>query len=229
MTYKNTFVCIANSTKHLGRCIAGIKIVENQYAGWVRPVSERPGREISEEDRLFENGQKCSVLDIVEVPMERHEPFLHQNENHVINGELYWKKIGVMPAAHLLPAVQNFDEPIWPHCESTRYGQNDKIDQNRLVDIDTSLALIQPESVEIVVSTDPGFNGAPGRVAVRANFICGGQANSLKITDPLVKADYMGRGQGTYEIQQPLLVVSLAEPWVEQPYAFKVVASVLMP
>lgn len=229
MNYEKTIVCVANSTKHLGRCIAGIEIDGNQYAGWVRPVSDRAGREISEEDRRFENGQRCSVLDIVKVPMDRQETLIHQSENHVIDGDLYWEKIGEMPAAHLIPAVQHFDAPIWPHCESTQYGNNDKISQDRLVDIQTSLVLIQPNNVEIVVSTDPGFNGAPGRVAVRANFICGGQRNSLKITDPLVKTDYMGRGQGTYQIQSPLLTVSLSEPWDQQPFAFKVVASVIIP
>lgn len=229
MNYKKTIICVANSTKHLGRCIAGIEIINGQYGGWVRPVSDRPGREISEEDRRFENGQRCSVLDIVTVPLDRHEPFLHQSENHVINGDYYWKKVGEMPAAHLVPAVQHFNGPIWPYCESTQYGHNDKIHENRLADIQTSLALVQPETADIVVSTDPGFNGAPGRVAVRANFICGGQRNSLKITDPMVKRDYMGRGQGTYQIQNPLLSVSLAEPWDQQPYAYKVVASVLMP
>ena len=229
MSYQKTIVCVANSTKNLGRCIAGIEFNNNQFGGWIRPVSDRDGRAISEDDRRFENGKKCSVLDIVIVPLDRHEPFLHQSENHVINEDYYWEKVGEMPAADLIPAVQNFKKPMWPHCGSTQYGYNDKIHKDQLKNIHTSLALIQPEVAAIVVSTDPGFKGAPGRVAVRADFICGGQKNLLKITDPEVVSKYMGKGEGKYPIKKPLLTVSLAEPWSKQPYAFKIVASVLMP
>ena len=229
MCYVKTIVCLANSTKNSGRCIAGIEIKNKQFAGWIRPVSDRPGHEISEEERRFKNGKKCSVLDVVKVPLDRHEPYLHQNENHVINEDYYWEKVGGMSVADLSSAVQEFEKPIWPHCESTQNGCNDRISKNRLANIHTSLALIQPKDACIVVSTDPGFKDAPGRRAVRADFICGGEKNFLKITDPNVVSKYMGKGEGKYPVKKPLLTVSLAEPWSKQPYAFKVVASVLMP
>lgn len=229
MNYEKTIVCVANSTKHLGRCVAGLELVNGVPTGWVRPVSDRPGREISEEDRRFESGQTCSVLDIVKIPFDRPEPLLHQRENHVIDGDYYWEKVGELPAAQLIASVQQHNQPMWPFCQSTNYGHNDKIPQALLPQIGSSLTLIQPAHADIVVSTDPGFNGAPGKVAVRANFSCGGQRNSLKITDPLVKADYMGRGHGTYRLNNPLMCISLAEPWAEQPYAFKVVASLFLP
>ena len=153
MNYEKTIVCVANSTKHSGRCIAGIEIKKKQFAGWIRPVSDRPGHEISEEERRFKNGEKCSVLDVVKVPLDRYEPYLHQSENHVINEDYYWEKVGEMPAADLIPAVQNFKKPMWPHCGSTKYGCNDIIHKDRLGNIHTSLALIQPEVAAIVVSS----------------------------------------------------------------------------
>jgi hypothetical protein len=226
MSYSKTFVCLANSTKNSGRCIAGIEIVDGNLGGWIRPVSARPSREISEEDRRFENGQTCSVLDIVSVRFERHDPFLHQTENHLINAQYYWQKIGTFPTAQLAPAITNHVQPIWPYCGSTNYGRHDRIPEARLPEIQSSLSLVQPGVVDVVVSTDPGYNGAPGTIAVRANFTCGGEFNSLKISDPTAKARFMGQGIGTYRLNDPILCVSLAEPWAEQPYAFKVVAAI---
>jgi len=229
MPYNRTFVCVANSTKNYGRCIAGIEIDNGELGNWIRPVSGREGREISEDDRRFENGKTCGVFDVVSVAFDKPDPFLHQTENHVIDDRYYWTKVGELSPKDLEVAIENYKQPIWPHCQSTNYGHNDKIPQDQLPHINSSLTLIQPKTVEVVVSNDPGFNGAPSQIAVRAKFFCGGQRNSLKISDPKMKEEFMGRGVGTYTLDNPIMCISLAEPWAQQPYAFKVVATVIMP
>lgn len=62
-----TLVCLANSRKLLGRCVAGI--VDGSQAEWIRPISARPNREVSEYERQYEDGSDPRVLDIVSVPL----------------------------------------------------------------------------------------------------------------------------------------------------------------
>jgi hypothetical protein len=45
--YKKTIVCLANSIKDNGRCIAGREVLANRYGGWIRPVSDRATAELS--------------------------------------------------------------------------------------------------------------------------------------------------------------------------------------
>jgi hypothetical protein len=78
-------LCLANSRKLSGRCIAGREITPDGYAGWVRPISARVSAEVSEEERRYENGSDPRVLDIIEVPVLAANPHLHQVENWVID------------------------------------------------------------------------------------------------------------------------------------------------
>lgn len=75
MPYAKTIVCLANSRKPpSGRCIAGREIIQGGYGEWVRPVSARPTREISEEERRYENGAQPKVLDVITIQMAEASP-----------------------------------------------------------------------------------------------------------------------------------------------------------
>lgn len=60
-------ICLANSRKISGRCIAGKIISSNK---WMRSVSSRENEEISEEERRYENGQMPKLLDIIKIPVK---------------------------------------------------------------------------------------------------------------------------------------------------------------
>ena len=57
-------VCLANSSKLNGRCIAGKEIIEDGRVGdWIRPVSVREKQEVSEWERQYkDNLQRMPVM-----------------------------------------------------------------------------------------------------------------------------------------------------------------------
>src|SRR5215469_11888402 len=94
VNYRKTILCLANSRKISGRCVAGKEIENEQIGGWVRPVSGRPNAELSEYDRRYENGTDPKILDIVRIPMIEPRPHAFQTENHLIDENVYWTLVG---------------------------------------------------------------------------------------------------------------------------------------
>ena len=108
MSYSKTIVCLANSRKPpSGRCVAGREVTPAGLGPWVRPVSARSAREISEEERRYEDGEDPRVLDIIEIEMSRPQPQNHQQENHLIDDGHYWAKRGVVSWADLERLVED--------------------------------------------------------------------------------------------------------------------------
>ncbi|MDN5507344.1 MAG: hypothetical protein L0H10_26535, partial [Comamonas sp.] len=72
MSYSKVIVCLANSRKPSGRCIAGKEYFLNEkneffIGGWIRPVSQRESREISENERIYNNGITAQNLDVIKI------------------------------------------------------------------------------------------------------------------------------------------------------------------
>ena len=80
-------VCLANSRKLSGRCIAGKEIADRRVADWIRPVSSRPSEEVSEHERQYEDGSDPRVLDVVDIPLLGHRPKSFQQENWLLDPE----------------------------------------------------------------------------------------------------------------------------------------------
>ena len=93
MKYSKTILCLANSRKPSGRCIAGLERIDDSIGGWVRPVSDRTGREISAEEMKYEDGTEAAVGDIIKIEMSEHAPRGCHVEDHLIDDGYYWKKL----------------------------------------------------------------------------------------------------------------------------------------
>lgn len=84
-------VCLANSYKRGGRCIAGIDLDTNH---WVRPIGDGPEGAV-EDERLIER-MEPEILDVLDVPIGPVADDLGcQPENRVIQPGR-WKKVGRM-------------------------------------------------------------------------------------------------------------------------------------
>jgi len=83
-------ICLANSYKPQGRCIAGIDIDINE---WVRPVSRRT--KAIHDERFIDGitGNEPDLLDLLEIPIGEEAPDQGcQPENRYLNNGV-WRRI----------------------------------------------------------------------------------------------------------------------------------------
>jgi hypothetical protein len=226
VTYSKTIVCLANSRKYCGRCIAGKEVLAAGFGKWVRPVSVRPTGEISDEERLYKDGREPGILDIIEIPMICPAPMLYQTENHVIDAGRPWSKTGtlrVQDLGHLL------DHPatLWSNGRSAYNGLNDRVSQEEASGFDTSLCLIEPEGLTISVHVEgAGVGGSFGQRRVRAHFEYSGVPYILAVTDPITERAFLRKANGDYVLASAMICVSLGEPFADG-YCYKVVAAII--
>lgn len=91
-------ICLANSTRPGGRCIAGIDIDTGK---WIRPVSRSINRAITWDMRNIE-GEEPEILDVIEIPLENHGPDDGcQPENRLLKPGK-WRKVGRKKPEELL-------------------------------------------------------------------------------------------------------------------------------
>lgn len=148
--YQRTIICLANSRKPpSGRCIAGKELGGARAGQWLRPVSARPSREVSEEERRYETGEKAQLLDIVTVPLNSHSPLGHQTENHILAEDYYWTKVGTATWNQVSALIDPFDASFWIQAESTYHGRNDKVSELVAAGIGGSLKLIVPTNLKL--------------------------------------------------------------------------------
>jgi hypothetical protein len=228
MPYTKKIICLANSRKPpSGRCIAGREISQGVIGDWIRPVSARPTREISEEERRFENGQQTAVLDVVSIQMTAPAPDRHQQENHQIDGDYYWFKGRRASWDELLGAIEVVNGPLWSNHSSSYYGTNDRVADAELGGLPRSLYLIRPEALRVVVVTEGTQFNNPRR-RVRARFLLSGNEYYLFVTDPIVETEYLAQADGQYPVADAVVCVSLGEVHTDG-FAYKLAASIITP
>lgn len=216
-------VCLANSRKLHGRCVAGPE-VGSHPPSWIRPVSARPSQEVSEYERQYADGRDPQLLDVIDIPLVEHQPHNYQQENWLLDWLEYWSKVDIYPWRDL----QLFSQPagtLWLNNYHTTSGRNDRIpliDANGQSD---SLRLIQVDHLRLRVFA-PGEAFGNSKRRVQAGFEFAGVDYALWVTDPTVERRYLRQDDGSYEITEKCyLTISLGEPWND--WCYKLVAAVL--
>ena len=205
-------VCLANSRKRGGRCIAGKEILaDGGVGGWVRPVSSRPDEEVSERERKCQDGKEPGLLDVIDVPVQSPCPRDYQQENWRIDTRRRWAKArGFDRSAvdQLLDPVS----PLWVNGHSTRDGVNDRIPLEIARRISGSLRLIKVASLQLVVS-QPGLRHGDETKRLRGEFLYDGEEYRLSVTDPAYEQSHKQKPNGSYSVSEACLTISLAEPF----------------
>ncbi|MFC7828484.1 hypothetical protein [Streptomyces sp. NPDC057375] len=211
-------VCLANSRKHGGRCVAGIEINSNS---WIRPVSSRPGHEVSAAERQYSNGIEPCPLDIVSMRLIEPKPIAFHQENWLLDPSVRWQKEGQVEWGELC-LLEEPSTRLWRNGYHTYAGSNDRMPADQEGAVMDSLKLIRVDGATINVDHSWPTDA---RLTVRAEFQHGGSFYSLKVTDPVCEEKFRKQGIGRYSLGDSFLTISLSEEF--EGYLYKLVAAVV--
>lgn len=219
-------VCLANSRKLHGRCVAGRELINDKPAGWVRPVSARPQEEVSEYERQYEDGSDPRVRDVIDVPLLEPRPKDHQQENWLLDPKYYWVKVRRAKWRDLLQ-LEEPEGPLWINGHSTFNGLNDIVPIAEAMSLQNSLRLIRVESLRLSVFA-PGEAFGNSKRRVQATFHHDGVRYKFWVTDPLYERQYLAQPNGEYDLGESFLTISLSEPHKDHNNdCYKLVAAVI--
>lgn len=213
-------VCLANSWKRGGRCVAGLR---TDGTGWVRPVSAEPEGILQAKHYQLAWGREAAVLDILNVPLLGPQPAPHHPEDwRVDTGRR--KRGGPVSSQALLEFLDqglSYGPKLLGDC-------NEKISHSFLQchPAAESLALVRPETLSWQVRRQPDA----AKPKIRAQFVLADAFYSLPLTDPvcLHRLANLPDGDHAWDTgQTPLLTISLGEPFGQNADCYKLVAGVI--
>ena len=215
-------ICLANSRKYAGRCIAGKELTGDEVGAWIRPVSGASTGELSLQDIALPSGKMPNLLDIVTVPLREAVPHTYQSENHLIGGTR-WGCSGTWAVSRAGALCDEVDR-LWINGFHSHGGLNDRMPVQVVEkSLSSSLCFIRPEGLSITVEEGPkGLN------RVRARFAFKGETYWLTVTDPLIEARYLPKIVGDYPVDsaQPYMTVSIGEPF--EGFCYKLAAAIIL-
>ena len=223
MSATKRIVCLANSRKLSGRCVAGKELIGSTGAGWLRPISDRPHEEVSEYERQYEDGSDPRVMDIMAVPLLEPRPKNYQSENWLLDPGYYWAKNGRATWA-IVGTLVDPVEPLWTLGSSTYHGANDKIylnDANQLV---SSLRLVHVSQLTLSVFS-PGEAFGQAKRRVQARFQHNACHYRFWVTDPIYEREYLQKPNGEYKLGECYLSISIGEP--HEGCCYKLIAAII--
>ena len=219
-----TFVCLANSRKHSGRCLAGKARYRGKFDKWIRPISERIGEELHDHEHRTQMGEEVQILDVLEIKLIEHKPKLHQQENYLMDVSVPLRKIGTFSVKEIMSYV---DKPasLWGTGYSSSKGLNDYVPIEKIAEFKDSLYLINVKKLIIEIAEEYKQSTRRRKKVFRAGFELGGEMYKLTITDPNFEEKFNDKVPGSYEIEDSLLTISLGEEFNSSHY--KLVAGIL--
>jgi hypothetical protein len=218
-------LCLANSRKLIGRCVAGIR---TDGRGWIRPVRDSPDGVLFPQDYDLGDRNDAALLDVLRIPVSEPRPELHQPENWLL-APGRWQLVRRIPAPLAMPLLRRALTP-GPGLFEDRY---DRVPYELFLDrpASASLTLIEPRTVQWQIRT-----GRRGNRQTRAIFALRGQVYNLSVTDPLFEEQTLQLGEGIHPCtaagiaasDRLLFTISLGEPFPRTGDCFKLVAAVLV-
>jgi hypothetical protein len=222
-------ICLANSKKHGGRCVAGLR---TDGGGWIRLVGPSGGVLLPSHYR-FDSGSTTRVLDVVRVGCAGAHPKPHHPEDWMIDGTP-WKLVARPAGSKQLEVLQQ--HLTRQSMLLQNWGDRVPYDSYCIRPAASSLALVAPEKIEWAVRLNEH-----GARRMRVLFTLNGRSYDLPLTDPQWEQRVNRLSPGTHPRNdvadlkpedELLLTISLGEPFqvdvIHDEYCFKLVAGVVV-
>jgi hypothetical protein len=192
-------VCLANSFKEGGRCLAGIEldsqnnpIIENGHPRWIRPICNTPHGEIP--TNLVSH---LNILDIIEINVTGRPNTDYQSENAT------FRENAIRVVGRFRP--DNLDQL----CDNRRliFGNRGKaVTEESIQELSHSLMFITIDQFEVIERT---YEDNP-RPQVRLVFSYNGNQYDLPVTDPVFLHNYQANPDILEGVNHLYLSLSLA-------------------
>lgn len=207
-------VCLANSRKPGGRCVAGKRLSEEDRGHWVRPVSCRTQDSVSWEERKLPGECEPALLDVLDVPVLEAKALRHQPENWLLDASVPWSRVGRL-AWEDLPGLADDPDTLWANGG----GTNELVPVEEAEGVSASLYLLDVADSRLVVRTGP-----QGR-QLRLVFGHRSCEYNLAVTDPVMEDKCRRLSAGLHLFGRCVVTVSLGEPYGK--VCYKLVAAVI--
>lgn len=219
---RRQIVCLANSRKYGGHCVAGKEyLAEGKAGAWIRPVGKGEFEEISDSRQRLGLARRCvQPLDVISIPFgEPTRRFAWQTENIRI-GWGRWRKTGRVEWRDLAGFVDE-DADLWLSDARRSSSRNDRIKASTAKRLKTSLCLIRPRRLGVRIDKNR-FNG---RRQFRGLFTYRSHRLNLAITDHQIPRKFFDAPDGVYPVNDCYLCISLGEPI--DGFCYRLIASVI--
>lgn len=215
------FICLANSYKHGGRCIAGIEVVPQSDGSlgivrhddgrprWIRPVSMSANGEIP--NHLAESFKIFSLVKLTDVepcPDNAHTEDVHCTRMEICPFELS-------------PTKDFLNQLIDTQHQAIFYFRGKSIPTTIIDRLDYSLMLIHPDNA--CAYCDEGRENSKYRM----KFTYNGSNYDFPITDPVFLEQFKKIPDSYADLDGAYLVLSLGIAF--EGFHYKLVATVLIP
>ncbi len=210
MGFVTRIVCLANSRKRDGHCVAGLEVeADNRLGKWIRPVGPRESESLWPDERRYVDGSEPQLLDVIEMELLEHVPHGHQTENYRLHPAKRWKKAGRLTRAELAASAGNYHGSLWWDGGSGAYGLNDMVPANKMCGFQHSLLLLVPDRIRMEVTEE----GPLKKRKLRADLLFGYKHYLLPVTDPVAEQRFERMGLGKFPCEPLPLCISLSKPY----------------
>jgi hypothetical protein len=216
---RKTIVCLANSYKHGGRCIAGVSVEDG---AWIRLRGKAPDGALEPQEYVLDDGSEPRLLDAIEVELHYAQPSDSHPEDWQI-APVRWRAIERPASAACL-------QKIFTGTTTTIFGDHcDRIAERELNrnPLKSSLTLIVPSDIHWWIRDEHGKRR--NRALFKRNDI----TYDFAVTDPrwldqlnLLPAGIYPHATFAGADTETWLTISLSEPYFG--FHYKLVAGVIV-
>ncbi len=147
---RKTIICLANSYKHGGRCIAGIDIDDGQ---WIRLHGNSPDGALCACEYLLDDGSEPRILDVIQVELHHALPSnSHPEDWHI--APVRWHPVSDSPTSTQWQELAASADKATTILRG--YRDRMSVEEVQAKPLLSSLALIQPDEIHWWIREERG-------------------------------------------------------------------------